>query len=81
MNNKNKIVGLAIRTLRKKAGRTLQQSAEKCEHTTSWLADIESGRRSLDFNDARTLCIYYGYTLSDLSELFDSIENNGISDV
>ena len=71
MPDKDKIAGSAIRELRKKAGKTLRESAEKCGHTTSWLSDIESGRRSLDFNDARDLCVFYGFTLADLSDAYD----------
>jgi transcriptional regulator with XRE-family HTH domain len=78
--NDNKVTGIAIKTLRKKANRTLRESAEQCGHTTSWLSDIESGRRALDFNDARVLCKYYGFTLTDLSDTFDIINNIDVFD-
>lgn len=71
MNDEDKVTGAAIRYLRKKAGRTLKESAEYCGHTASWLSDIEAGRRALDFNDAKSLCALYGCTLMDLSETFD----------
>lgn len=67
----NKVVGASIRELRKKAGKTLRESAQRCNHTVSWLSDIESGRRALDFSDAKTLCTFYGFTLSDLSRACD----------
>lgn len=64
----NRTVGAAIRELRMQAGKTIQESAQRCGHTRSWLSDIESGRRALDFNDARDLCMFYSFTLQDLSE-------------
>lgn len=67
----NKTVGAAIRELRKRSGKTVNDSAQRCGHTRSWLSDIESGRRALDFNDAKDLCTFYGFTLQDLSEACD----------
>lgn len=37
----NKAVGLALRDFRRQANKTLQESAQKCGHTKSWLSDIE----------------------------------------
>ena len=80
-NSKDKVAGAAIRYLRKKAGRTLKESAEHCNHTSSWLSDIESGRRALDFNDARDLCKFYNCTLSDLSDTFDIYDSIEFTDI
>ncbi len=65
----NNAVGMALKEIRTKAGKTLDESAKICGHTKSWLADIESGRRTLDFKDALTLTSFYDSTMQHLSDL------------
>ena len=45
-------VGQAMRMIRNRSGKTLAEAAGLCGHTRSWLSDIESGRRTLNFDDA-----------------------------
>lgn len=70
-----KAVGKAIRELRMKANKTLQESGIACGHEKQWLSNIESGRRRLTFDDAKILTNFYGVKLSDLADLSDYYEN------
>ena len=72
----NKIVGLAIKTLRERAGKTLEQSARQCGHGKSWLGNIESGTRKLTFDDAKILTRFYGADVQVLSDLEDILNAN-----
>lgn len=66
-----KAVGKAVRDIRIKANKTLQEGGEACGHGKQWLSNIESGIRRLTFNDAKTLTDFYGSTLKELAELSD----------
>lgn len=73
-NNSFYAYGMALRTLREKAGKTLEESARQCGHTRMWLSNIERGTKRIYFEDAKILVDYYGYTLSYLAELVDIFE-------
>lgn len=73
-----KAIGKALRDLRKRARKTLQDSASICGHDKQWLSNIESGIRRLTFDDAKLLTEYYGSNLSELSNLADSYEMSDI---
>lgn len=73
MTNK-KAVGRAIRELRLKADKTLQEASAVCGHEKQWLSNVESGRRRLTFDDAKALTNFYGFTVNDLAELSDDYD-------
>lgn len=67
-------IGMALKQLRLNANKTLLQASKQCGHGKTWLSNIECGTRRLMFEDARTLCDFYGVTLKDLSDLSEHFE-------
>lgn len=67
-------IGMALKQLRQNANKTLIQSSRQCGHGKTWLSNIEAGTRRLTFDDAKTLCDFYGVTLRDLSDLSEVFE-------
>lgn len=75
MSNNYKITGLALKTLREQADKTLEESARQCGYGKAWLSNIESGIRRLTFDDAKTLTKFYGVDVQVLADLEDALLN------
>ncbi len=75
-SKENVAVGQAMRMIRNRSGKTLAEAAGLCGHTRSWLSDIESGRRTLNFDDAMKLMSFYGSTMQALSDLYTDYMKN-----
>ena len=71
--DENKKIGIALKSIRTAGGFTAEQSAKAIGHTSSWIFDIESGRRNVNFRDARALCYYYGVSVDYLSKMIDKL--------
>lgn len=71
--DENKDIGKALKLLRSNAGYSADDVAASLGHTSSWLYDIESGRRNINFRDARALCDFYGVSVDYLSKIIDKI--------
>lgn len=63
--------GMALRTLREKANKTLEESAQQCGHHKMWLSNIERGVKRIYFEDATKLVKFYGYSMDYLVELVE----------
>lgn len=72
-NNHNLAVGMFFRKLRKERDLTQLNVAEGTGKTKAWYVDIERGKNSIFFNDAKLLCDFFGVKVSDLSDFVDKI--------
>ena len=72
--NKFEYQGKALKELRNKANYTMLEVAERRGKTTSWLSEIENGRKNVYFEDAKWLCNLYGVSLQHLADLIDQYQ-------
>lgn len=70
--------GLALKNLRNELGLSQEQFALKIGMDRTYYASVESGKRNLSLNNI--FKISHGFNIT-LSELFDYVDNNLISEV
>lgn len=74
-------IGMAIRTSRLNAGRSMSSVVKATGMATSVISRIETGTRGLDFAEAVVLAKELGTTLEKLSELAHALEASGAANV
>ena len=73
MTEKEK-VGIALRNLRtNNTDLGVSEVARKMNKSKVWLSQIETGKRNIYFDDAKTLCKIYGVKVSELGEEIDRL--------
>lgn len=67
-------IGLALRTARLAAGWSAKELAERCGLLATMVSKIESGKRSLTFAEAATICEVLGVRVDHFLSLAREVE-------
>lgn len=64
-------LGRALRTLRRKAGLTQRQAAERIGIRSQFVSEVERGRRGMRWHTLTATVRAYGATLADLAREYE----------